>query len=411
MNISKGSVLSFISVLVFPLLGLYLSFKTIRYYNLRTNTLVIALFCAFFTITIPPYQDLYRRYYETYYIYNGLTNFSDAVLTHVDFIYYILVYWVKILGLPFFLVPMISVFVGVYSILDSLNAIFKNQEHQCTQRRIVFSYIILFCFINVLVMAMGIRFGCAAALSIRAVIFKVIENKKIKCFSLFFFAVSLHFSMLLIFIALVVSGIISINRKFVLPLFVTVIFVSNFVFPLLISQISIFGIAQYARSGYVDGKFAAVDTTLNSLIVAAWRYILSVIFLVFYFKEEKKGGGAFENFILIYILISGLTFVSYIAFNRYITEIGIIFYALLFLNCRKETVNNKMLIILILALTNMFFSNIYLQRRPIELGQMWSGLYTSILLRYDYTQNDFESYLKQIDSAGDWIGHELKSDQ
>ena len=65
-------------------------------------------------------------------------------------------------------------------------------------------------------------------------------------------------------------------------------------------------------------------------------------------------------------------------------------------------------IIVLLAVFNLTFSNVYVQRRPILLGKMWNGLYTPSFLRLTYNMNDFEAYLKHINSDGDWIGHEIR---
>lgn len=410
MKLSKGGGLSAITVFFIPVLSVFLALKTLNNRNCRFNILIISLACSFIVINIPPYQDLYRRYYETYFLYNNLTDFKSVVLSHIDIIYYVVVYTVKWLGAPFFIIPMISVFVGVFSILDSLRAIYKNNEYPTSLQRMRLSYFILFCFISIITIALGLRFGCAAAIAVRGVIYYTNENKKIKSILTITCACLLHFSMLLILVALLISNIVKAKRIFLIPILIIAILTSNYILPILVSKITIFGIAQYAKAGYIEGKFAAVDTTLNSLIVAFWRYGIAIFLIFLYFKEENKKT-RLENFIIIYIWMSGMVFVSYIAFNRYITEIGILIYALMYLSSSAGKINKGFMIILMIAIVNMLFNNIYLQRRPIQLGSMWQGLYTPIFLKYDYTQKDFDNYLKQIDSGGDWIGHELKSDQ
>lgn len=414
MTLSKKSLLGFVFVFITPFVGLLFSFSSMSYKKNKLSILSISLFTVSFIWFVPPYQDLYRRFYETYFVYNDSLGLLQAIYGHVDFLFYLMAYFFKINNIPFFIIPVIAASTSVYLFLTSLSIIFERSRVEIESSRLKIAYFIAFCFVNIIVIALGIRFGWAAAISIYGVVALIFEKKYLKGYSILIIATTLHFSMILIIMAVVFSRFFRVKRSKLVLFCIILISFSNLILPIVISHITIFGIDHYAQNGYVDGKFAAVDTTLNSLIVAGWRYVLAIFMIYIYCKSNKnpeKELKDFENFIFIYICISCCTFMSYIAFNRYITEIGLQLYVLLFLSSigvYKKLVLNA---ILILSIINLLFNNIYLQRRPIALGEMWRGIYTPVILRYNYSEQDFERYLTKIDSAGDWIGHELKSNQ
>ena len=67
------------------------------------------------------------------------------------------------------------------------------------------------------------------------------------------------------------------------------------------------------------------------------------------------------------------------------------------------------MIFAIVFIVNFLFQNIYLQRRPLMLGEMWQGLYTPSLIAMTRSDDDFKLLLKEIDDYGDWVKDKLAS--
>lgn len=412
MNFSKKLLLNYFLVIFSPIVGVIFSFLKMDRKHQGNYIFLISFFSAALMTSLPPYQDFYRRFYETYNAYGASTTYAQAISGHVDILYYVLALTIKKLGLPFFYAPVFIVFLTVFNHLTALKIALRNKDH-LNENVIRNSYFIYFCFINILVVGLGLRMGWAvslASLSISSLFFDS-KNKNVKFLLLGILSVLTHFSMLIVILVAVSSQFIKLNRKLV-PLMILMSFsFGKILIPWLLGNFSLGGLSQYALNGYINNDtFADRSTNANEIIVNTYNYVvISIIIFYSFFNEDKNNVtlNKYSNFVSVYLCICFLFSGFYIAFNRYLVESGIFFYIILYL----MSPSNKFIIIkkliLIIAVFNLVFSNIYLQRRPILLGEMWNSAILSPLLFITKSESDFEYKLKFINDEGDWIGHEL----
>ncbi|HBX2613576.1 TPA: hypothetical protein MHU15_17810, partial [Klebsiella pneumoniae] len=67
---SKSGALCLFLSLLFPIGAIILSFCLVNKKNIRVINIAIAISVFAIFTTIPPYQDLYRRYLDTYLSYS-----------------------------------------------------------------------------------------------------------------------------------------------------------------------------------------------------------------------------------------------------------------------------------------------------------------------------------------------------
>ena len=102
MIVRKSVILGCITTLIIPIVGVIYSFFSLKKENAKWVIVNISLFVFIIVARLPPYQDLFRRYTETYFIYNAQTNITDAIRGHVDIMFYLLSFLIKYVGLPFY---------------------------------------------------------------------------------------------------------------------------------------------------------------------------------------------------------------------------------------------------------------------------------------------------------------------
>ncbi|HHB6735062.1 TPA: hypothetical protein ACN77N_005662, partial [Klebsiella pneumoniae] len=170
-------------------------------------------------------------------------------------------------------------------------------------------------------------------------------------------------------------------------------------------------LGQYIKAGYIDySGNAEIDTKGNALIVTIWRYLMLLLIYIpcYYLKQRRDQRIDFINFVGVYLIISSLTSISANAFNRYMIAIGSFFVLLNFFLVIRFNIRRISVVALIFVfIINFVFQNIYLQRRPILLGTMWTGLYTPTVFSLLRTDQEFKLILNQIDDDGDWVKDKL----
>lgn len=369
--------------------------------------LLISFFVFFFVITVPPFQDLYRRYMENYILYNSDTSYSAAFSGHYDFIFYAICLFFKKNGIAFFYISSIFTSLSVYMTLMSLFDLYlNNRDEKITSITYRNAFVILFLFINILVIALGLRFGLAVALTLRACTSGLACNKNTRAYVLFVLSCLTHFSMIFVFMIYIASKFVRIKSYLVIPFSIICAVFGGAILPFILSRFNLLGLSEYVTTGYVDGNLANSSTNTNAIIISLFNYLLVLIFGI-YHLTRPTWNKAFANFINVFYVSTFLIIISFTAFNRYFIGVGTFFLIIRLLSdCNFKNYVFKQLIIFI-AVFNFLFTNIYVQRRPILLAQMWTGLYTPMPLRLTYNMHDFNAYLRHINSDGDWIGHEI----
>ncbi|MFC6378018.1 EpsG family protein [Tatumella terrea] len=409
MKINIKILRSFILIMICPILGFFGVIANFTRKNQGFSIALISLFSGIMVTMIPPYEDLSRRFYETYNVYGDTTTLREAIQGHVDVIYYVLTLLIKKSGLPFYYVSVIVVISSVFNHLTALKMA-VNKNYEATDRKLKYYYIFYLSFVNIIVIALGLRMGWGVSFVILGVssYFFARRNNTFRSIVLLIIACLVHFAMIFAFLILAVSFFVKIQKKHVPLLVVASIVSGKLIVPYVLGNFSLGGISQYAINGYVDNdSFADASTNLHENMVNYYNYMLAAVLLIFSFTHENESTRKYNSFVSLYISGCFLFSSFYIAFNRYFIELGIYFYLISFLLSKRKSLEKYMLFVFVFSLLNLSFSTIYLQRRPIMLGEMWKSLVTPPVFYLNRSEEDFEGKLKYINSDGDWIGHEL----
>nr|VXZ82624.1 Uncharacterised protein [Klebsiella pneumoniae] len=70
--------------------------------NIRVINIAIAISVLQY-LQLSPYQDLYRRYLDTYLSYSDFTTYADAISGHVDILMYVIALFLKRNDIPFYI--------------------------------------------------------------------------------------------------------------------------------------------------------------------------------------------------------------------------------------------------------------------------------------------------------------------
>ncbi|MBT0730308.1 EpsG family protein [Rosenbergiella nectarea] len=409
MKYSRTGLLSLIMLFIVPLFSFFFVFFKINKSTKKYLVIILTLFTFFILLRIPPFQDLFRRYFETYMIYSPSTTLKQAIGGHVDIFLWINAFVFYKLHIPFYFIPALYGSISIYTVSKTALSLFYkfNIDKPSTT---VLGILLSVSFVNILVTALGLRFGLATALMVSSVIDLCILRKKFKGFLKLVIALTLHFSTLLIIVAVIASKFVKINRKFSVWFFLILLPFSKLILPIVASSLG--GVGGYVMAGYVNGAYATIAPNLNEFIVTFYKVAFSTFFLV-YIHYRSSENTVYSNFISWYLILISFTFLSFTAFMRYYYDIGVVLGVMNFIISKKFIDRSKIgtyLIVISIILNNLFL-NIFLERRPILLAQMWKGFFISPVFMIYYTTEDFNSYLKSINSVGEWKGHETTDDR
>jgi len=410
-KVSRAYVLSSIITFLIPVLGVIFTFINIRDGKERKYFVLLSIFAFSVIYFIPPYQDLFRRYTLQFLAYNDGTTYMQAIDGHVDIIMYVVILFFKKNDIPFFIFPALQSAISVYLFLSATKDVIDSNENYSHKNVI---YLLSFLMVNFVGIALGLRFGFAVAMFTKSVTLVILARKRFSGGILMLLSALMHFSLILPIAIFLSSKFIKINKKLT-PIFCIVAFLlSKFLIYYILNHLNLGNINDYAKDGYVEGKYAAADNSGNAMVVTYYRYLyMIVIYLLFFFskKQEDEKLQKLENFINIFIISCFFTAISATAFNRYFNGIAVYFIFMLVLSVLYVRFDKVVrMIFVILVVFNSFFQSVYLLRRPIILGEMWRGLYTPVIFVVNYSDKDFSSYLKVIDSDGDWVAQKYSAD-
>lgn len=413
MRVNKLLPLSCVFIFLVPLVGLILSFLSIKKNSMnRVPFILMSLFYFFILIKTPPLGDLYRRYLEINE-YNRNTNLIDIISQHPDVLLYIHGYIFQYLKIPFFFIPAIYGGLMCYFFMASFRNLQVNDEN-INSKGLVFSCITVFSALNILNLILGIRYGMSMVLMIYAVTCYA-NRSKFRFFIFSMLSLFMHFSMIFIFIAFIASRYVKIKKIHIIPLSLLFYFLSSFVLRNILPNISFMGVGDYAMGGYVDGVWSEVPTDINTLILAYLSRGLGIVALFFYLKDNNEIA-VIDRFLCLLIPACFIMSISYTALNRYINVAQtLLMIRVCYIYLFNASTNNidgfykkKSLFFLknflfCFAILSMLIINIYTQRRTLIMGGGWVYTYTSPVFLLGYSNNDFQLYLKDIDPDGYWL--------
>ncbi len=133
MKISKDLPLLFIASMLNPFIAILGSIFLFNKKNAKGIIIILSLIVFFITIKIPPWQDLYRRFLDTYMLYNESTTYMDAIRGHVDILFYVNALLFYKIGLPFYFIPALYSSLSFYLFATTiLNVMGKKRRLQVT---------------------------------------------------------------------------------------------------------------------------------------------------------------------------------------------------------------------------------------------------------------------------------------
>jgi len=409
-RINRNFLISLFLVNIIPVFGYIWSLLNINRNNARLMLFIICIFDFFLAIKVPPYQDLFRRYTETYYSYFPGITLQEALENKIDILFYMNSWFFYKLRIPFFYIPALYSALTIYSIYSSYLILLKNRLNNdlyYKTSRFLISSLVIISAVNIIGIATTLRFGLAASLMIKAIVL-VFNNERKKGITYIILSILMHASMLIPLSALLASRFIKINRiTSILGCFISILF-STVLMRYVLTHFSLFGLSNYFLVGYVDSVWSSFSTDISTLFFITVQYSLAIFFLSKTMKKSQENPG-FDNFINIFLIVCFLLTISVTVFNRFFNGIALIllmYRYFLDLNYINRSWLVKYFCIGIIFY-NMIFINVYVQRRPIMLGSMYTALYTPPMFNAFYTMDDFNGYLRKINAKGDWIGHEL----
>lgn len=253
--------------------------------------------------------------------------------------------------------------------------------------------------------------GWAVSFAVRGVVsYFFIETRKWRTsIPLLLFSALIHFSMFYVIAIFIASNFIKISKKLLPVCLVLSLVFGKTIIPIVLGKFGFGGLSEYALDGYINNStFANQGDSTHEFIVYAYYYLVVAAMTVYYFLFSDRKDHKYTNFLCIYISSCFLLSSFYVAFNRYFVETGVYFYIVGIASMNDIYIKRAKYLILLLAVFNLSFANIYLQRRPILFGNMWVSLFKPPVLYAFRTEKDFEDKLQYVNLDGNWIGHDIQ---
>lgn len=398
---------SFLLLFILPIAGLISSFFALRP-NKGNNRVyfIIALFYFFVMVRFPPFSDSYFRYLQ----YQSVYSFSGVLSSGNDILFYLSAYFAKKNGINFFFIPAFYSFLMVYFSLTAFGLILAKESNCNSNKKFIFAHVVFISTLNILNWAAGIRYGMAMVWMVAGIIHYIYDSKK-SGLLLIFLSVFMHFSMLFFLPVIFINNIYKLkNKKVIIPIGAFFYFLSTFILPLVLSNITFWGISDHS-SIYVDGMYSRQNNNFNALFISMLSYVFfGVLLLSFVFDNKNKY--RIDEFTGICSMAIFLSASSITGFGRFIALCNFFLvsrYLLIYLGGHFNIISFQKLFILFFCVVNIFLFDIYLQRDQIFMAKMWEGLYKSPITLLDYSQADYNKYLYQINADGTWIQHDRDS--
>lgn len=415
LKFERETIISAALLLMVPVLALLHAIATLRSTQKNTTAyLLIALCYFFFFLKIPPLADLYRHY-QDYDAVNFTYAIGDALRGKIDVMLYANSYLFKIIGIPFFLIPASYTALAVFLYLKAFNGVLRASGKAFSPRQYVLLHVVLLFLLNPFVIAMGLRFGLAMALMTYAVVSASCHQKYRRAFLLMTCAVLTHFSSMLLVAVWVCHYLLVLNRLTLVLFSAGAVMAAKSALPLLLSYITFAGINSYSNV-YTSGLYASeylssgnVNGMINFMIILFPALVLAGYLLAYPMHTRRGDIQNYAAWLIVFIFLSSS---SLQAASRY-ASVASLFLLFNYVLCRASFVRGRynyfFLLLVMIATGYHVIENIYVPRRPILLGNMWTAFYQTPLLTILYSETEYGRYFDQINpSNGEWIGHEME---
>jgi hypothetical protein len=402
-------MISAFSIILMPFLGFIFSMLSLlKGRSNKFNYLLISLFVFIFFINIPAFSDLYRHYI----VFS--TSTGDEVLElfegKIDFVMPFTMYLTSALGLPFYIIPAIYTALSVYLALKATGVVISHTNKGISNNAFIALHVITLFIAPLFVIALGLRFGLGCYIAIYAcTMYSLKEISGCKFLLLALIAVFTHFALFSLILSCLISRVIFISKRRALLYGIIAFLLSGTIIPIVISKITFMNLNVYAEV-YLSGVFGSfANKNINGLINYGAQFTPFMIFFVYFIIHKQPQKNKFNSMCGMVIIMLALMSVAPVALGRLIVPVThFLFFNYILAQRSYLRVRHFFLSTTFLYLMIYFiFENVYIQRRPIMLGEMWEALYTPPFIHSFSLNSRFKDHLKQINSSnGEWIGHE-----
>lgn len=406
----KNRIIAFFALFFIPVLGFFISTLSLdRRNNNNYNYIIISAFFFVVFCSVPAFSDLFRHYQEYEFISES-ASITDILVGHFDIILPLSLYFIKILGIPFYFIPALYVSISIYLVLKTTQFIISVSKCSITNNAFIAIHIISILLAPFFVIALGLRFGLACFIALYSCsLFSLGGMKNSLFIMLAALSILTHFFAVAIIAPAVLNRFFVINKRTAVIIAIIVFIFSGFLLKTIVSNITFLNFNSYADV-YLSGVFGDLENkNVNGLVNYYLQFTPVFLFLYKYLKlkaNERSGIASLSGWALITLAASSA---APIAVGRYALPVT---YFLFFSYIYHSSFSIRLRdIYLTIALTYVslfsFFENGYIQRRPIILGTMWQALYEPPLIRVSIMNDIFYDNIKYINPEnGEWFGHE-----
>ncbi|WP_407257062.1 EpsG family protein [Klebsiella quasipneumoniae] len=318
MKINKSFCVSVVGVNILPIVGYLYSLLKINRHNAKWLLIPVCLFNFFLALKAPPYQDMYRRYLQTYYGYAQNTTLWDAIDNKIDYLFYTNAWVFYKLNIPFFIIPAMYASLTVYYIYMAYLKSGMQSNSDISNYNFKLSSIIIISFVNVVAIATTLRFGFAASMAVYGLVCLYLSGEKTKGRIFLLIAMMMHISMLIIICSTILARFVKLNR--ILTIFGCIFFClfSSVLIRFLLLKFNFFGLNNYFLTGYVESAWGGFRTELSTLFFLFVQYTILLFLFVSTMKKTKYlSNDKFDNFLNVLLVVCFSLTISITVFNRF----------------------------------------------------------------------------------------------
>lgn len=354
------------------------------------------MFFAILVLKNPPIYDLYR-YLEMFDISASTTEFGNY------YSYYILSKLFKNLGISFYFLPPLFVFLTILYNLKSLHLLYEKFNWNLRKQLIlIFSVIIIS---NPLIISLGLRSYLSSALFTYSVL-QISLNREKKYYSLIILSIFIHFSALYLTIFFLISRFIKIKKFTALIISIVALTLSSIVIPYFIQYIPIASIQEHSLN-YTNNQFTGIENTsksFNALIINNFSYFIIIFFWILFYIKKSTSNPYYNdyknilNFFSIAICLSSVTGLIFYRFSSYLIILLFIYIATQELIFIKNKLS--ILLITIILTLNLVLIDIFIRKDSIINGKPLQMAFLPTPQILIYTDHEYRKFLNKIDDEG-----------
>lgn len=397
MYFSLKNIFSLVLFVLSPILGLLHAVSKFNFNNRNYFYFLTSLFFALMVFKNPPAFDAIR-YFEMYdYVsFKHLTEFSNYIS------FYYISFFFKNLGIPFYFIPVVYVFLSIYFLLKSVDILYFKSSFKKSSLFYIILLFGLIIIINPIVVGLVMR----NYLSLTFFIYGFVNfyfGKKSK--SLIFFALSIlsHFSFIGIILVFILSFFVKLNRVNTFFLVILGLFFSKIVFSKFIYLLPGVGVQEH-YSAYLDYSQYAEYT--NNMILATYiSYGLKscIIFLSFLIYSARSQFKELFNIMLWLLVAVSFVVVSDTAAERIFNVATVFSYIFIIFNLTGSSRDLIFSFFLIICVVFYFvILDVYMYRYSILYGDYFKNTFYPVFQFFLYTDDSYRELIKYLNSDGSW---------